>query len=68
MDAQALNSLLEGGGLLAVAGVSLYFALQFLKMYRQSVNSHIKTLKLAARMPLSEDDTHLRRPEDSRDG
>lgn len=61
-----IQQLLEGGGLVAVAAVSLYFAMTFLKMYRQSVSSHIKTLKLAARLPVSEDDTLVRRPDEEK--
>ncbi len=57
-----LQQIIEAGGLVAVSGVSLYFAMTFLKMYRQAVASHIKTLKLAARLPISEDDTHVRPP------
>lgn len=61
-----IQQILEGGGLVAVSGVSLYFAMTFLKMYRQAIASHIKTLKLAARLPISEDDTIVRRPDEEK--
>lgn len=63
---QELQTLIEGGGLLAVASVSLYFAITFLKMYRNQVNSHIKTLKLIARLPISEEDTLMRPPHETK--
>jgi hypothetical protein len=63
-DVSTLNALLEAGGTISLAAVCLFFAWQFWKAYRAQVAAHIKTLKLAARLPLSDDDTMVRRPAD----
>lgn len=52
-----IKAIAELGGTISALGICLFFALQFWKAYRAQVAAHIKTLKLAARLPLSDDET-----------